>query len=122
MTKAESGSLRDDSEMAFLPDWVLRRDGSLRLASSTHPTSHPPMPPRLYRALHRLGSFQNESSSNVLPRIKLAAGMHIAERREPQVGGVVPESMSRRFSGCAAVPPTLNGEKIVCRVLDAASV
>ena len=77
---------------------------------------------RLDGVMHQLGSFQNEYSSNVLARIKLAAGMHIDERREPQDGRIDMEYMNRRFSARVSVLPTLNGEKVVCRLLDPASV
>ena len=77
---------------------------------------------RLDGVMHQLGSFQNEYSSNVLARIKLAAGMHIDERREPQDGRIDMEYMGRRFSARVSVLPTLNGEKVVCRLLDPASV
>jgi len=77
---------------------------------------------RLDGVMHQLGSFQNEYASNVLARIKLAAGMHIDERREPQDGRIDMEYMNRRFSARVSVLPTLNGEKVVMRLLDPASV
>ena len=77
---------------------------------------------RIDGVIHQLGSFSNEYATNVLARIKLAAGMHIDEKREPQDGRVDMEYMGRRFSGRVSVLPTLNGEKVVIRLLDPASV
>ncbi len=72
--------------------------------------------------MHQLGSFQNEYAPNVLARLKLAAGMHIDERREPQDGRIDMEYMNRKFSARVSVLPSLNGEKVVMRLLDPASV
>jgi type II secretory ATPase GspE/PulE/Tfp pilus assembly ATPase PilB-like protein len=69
-----------------------------------------------------LGNFSNEYAPNVLARVKLAAGMHIDEKREPQDGRIDMEYMGRRFSSRVSVLPSLNGEKVVCRLLDPASV
>jgi len=77
---------------------------------------------RIDGVMHQLGSFQNEYAPNVLARIKLAAGMHIDEKREPQDGRIDMEYMNRRFSSRVSVLPSLNGEKVVCRLLDPASV
>src|SRR2546425_3326885 len=77
---------------------------------------------RLDGVMHQLGSFQNEYAPNVLARIKLAAGMHIDERREPQDGRIDMEYMNRRFSARGSVLPSLNGEKVGMRLLDPASV
>src|SRR5262245_22461786 len=77
---------------------------------------------RLDGVMHQLGSFQNEYAPNVLARIKLAAGMHIDERREAQDGRIDMEYLNRRFSARVSVLPSLNGEKVVARLLDPASV
>ena len=77
---------------------------------------------RIDGVMHQLGSFQNEYAPNVLARIKLAAGMHIDERREPQDGRIDMEYMNRRFSARVSVLPSLNGEKVVMRLLDPAGV
>src|SRR5258708_27417901 len=77
---------------------------------------------RMDGVMHQLGSFQNEYAPNVLARIKLAAGMHIDERREPQDGRIDMAYMNRRFSARVSVLPSLNGEKVVMRLLDPASV
>ena len=55
---------------------------------------------------------------NILARLKLAAGMHIDERREPQDGRIDMEYSGRKLSARASVLPMLNGEKMVLRLLD----
>jgi type II secretory ATPase GspE/PulE/Tfp pilus assembly ATPase PilB-like protein len=77
---------------------------------------------RIDGVMHQLGNFSSEYASNVFARIKLAAGMHIDERREPQDGRIDLEYAGRRFSARVSVLPSLNGEKIVMRLLDPASV
>src|SRR5437588_11831760 len=72
--------------------------------------------------MHQLGSLQSEYAPNVLARIKLAAGMHTDERRLAQDGRIDMEYMNRRFSARVSVLPSLNGEKVVMRLLDPASV
>ncbi len=77
---------------------------------------------RIDGVMHHLGNIQLEYMQNVLARIKLAAGMHIDEKREPQDGRIDMEYAGRRFSGRVSVIPGLNGEKVAIRVLDPASV
>lgn len=71
--------------------------------------------------MHQVGSCQQEYVSNVIARIKLAAGMHLDERREPQDGRIDMEYMNRRFSARVSVLPSMNGEKVVMRILDPAN-
>jgi type II secretory ATPase GspE/PulE/Tfp pilus assembly ATPase PilB-like protein len=77
---------------------------------------------RIDGVMHQLGNYSNEYAPNVLARIKLAAGMHIDERREPQDGRIDMEYQARRFSARVSVLPSLNGEKVVIRLLDPANV
>jgi type II secretory ATPase GspE/PulE/Tfp pilus assembly ATPase PilB-like protein len=77
---------------------------------------------RIDGMMHQLGSFNNDHASSVLARLKLAASMHIDERRMAQDGRIDMEYMNRRFSARVSVLPSLNGEKIVMRLLDPASV
>lgn len=66
--------------------------------------------------------FDPESAQSVVARLKLAAGMHIDERREPQDGRIEMEYLGRRLSGRVSTLPSLNGEKIVVRILDPQNV
>lgn len=68
------------------------------------------------------GQLPPETAANVLARIKLAAGMHIDERREPQDGRVDMEYETRKLSARCSVIPSLNGEKVVLRILDPAAM
>jgi len=77
---------------------------------------------RIDGVMHQIGYFPNEHVPSVLARIKLAAGMHIDERRIPQDGRIDTEYGGRRFSARVSVLPCLNGEKVVIRLLDPASV
>lgn len=64
------------------------------------------------------GALPPEQAQNVLARIKLAAGMRIDEQRETQDGRIDMEYNGRRLSARASCVPSLNGEKIVMRLLD----
>ena len=64
------------------------------------------------------GQLPLEFASNVIARLKLAAGMRIDENREPQDGRIDMEYGGRRLSARASCIPCLNGEKFVMRLLD----
>ncbi len=68
--------------------------------------------------LHDTGQLPPEQATNVLARLKLAAGMRIDEQREAQDGRIDMEYMGRRLSARASCVPCLNGEKLVMRLLD----
>lgn len=72
--------------------------------------------------LHSTGFLPPEQATNVLARLKLAAGMRIDETREPQDGRIDMEFMTRRLSARASCVPSLNGEKFVMRILDPAAM
>jgi type II secretory ATPase GspE/PulE/Tfp pilus assembly ATPase PilB-like protein len=72
--------------------------------------------------LHSVGQLPPEMASNVIARLKLASGMRIDENREPQDGRIDMEYMGRRLSARASCVPSLNGEKIVMRILDPAAM
>ncbi len=68
------------------------------------------------------GELPTEQATNVLARLKLAAGMRIDENREPQDGRIDMEYDGRRLSARASCIPCLNGEKFVMRLLDPAAM
>ncbi len=72
--------------------------------------------------LHSTGFLPPEQATNVLARLKLAAGMRIDETREPQDGRIDMEFVGRRLSARASCVPSLNGEKFVMRILDPAAM
>lgn len=73
---------------------------------------------RLDGQMHDVGQYNAEIIPNILARLKLAAGMHIDERREPQDGRIDMEYGPRRLSARVSCLPMLNGEKLVMRLLD----
>lgn len=72
--------------------------------------------------LHSVGQLPPEMASNCVARLKLAAGMRIDENREPQDGRIDMEYNGRRLSARASCVPSLNGEKVVMRILDPAAM
>ncbi|MEQ1933498.1 MAG: GspE/PulE family protein [Fimbriimonadaceae bacterium] len=72
--------------------------------------------------LHSVGQLPPEMATNVVARLKLAAGMRIDENREPQDGRIDMEYMGRRLSARDSCVPSLNGEKLVMRILDPAAM
>lgn len=68
--------------------------------------------------LHSVGQLPPEMANNCVARLKLAAGMRIDENREPQDGRIDMEYNGRRLSARASCVPSLNGEKMVMRILD----
>jgi len=73
---------------------------------------------RIDGVMHDVGQYNNDIIPNIMARLKLAAGMHIDERREPQDGRLDMEYGSRKLSARMSCLPMLNGEKIVMRLLD----
>ncbi|MEM4407256.1 MAG: GspE/PulE family protein [Candidatus Caldarchaeum sp.] len=68
------------------------------------------------------GQLPPEIATNVIARLKLAAGMHIDEKREPQDGRIDMEYLNRKLSARCSTMPSLNGEKVVMRILDPAAM
>src|ERR1051325_2039345 len=73
---------------------------------------------RIDGVMHDVGQYSSDIEPNILARLKLAAGMHIDEKREPQDGRIDMEYGPRKLSARMSVLPMLNGEKVVMRVLD----
>jgi len=73
---------------------------------------------RIDGVMHDVGQYNSDIIPNIMARLKLAAGMHIDERREPQDGRLDMEYGARRLSARMSCLPMLNGEKIVMRLLD----
>lgn len=59
-----------------------------------------------------------EIFAQVVSRVKLLAGMDIADRRQPQDGRYAIELGSKSFDARVSSMPTITGEKIVIRLLD----
>lgn len=58
----------------------------------------------------------------MISRVKLAANMHLDEKRDTQDGRIDMEYLDRRPSARVSCIPTLNGERIVMRILDPAKM
>ncbi|MGH7685055.1 MAG: GspE/PulE family protein, partial [Vulcanimicrobiaceae bacterium] len=56
--------------------------------------------------------------NQLISRVKLLAGMDIADRRQPQDGRYTIESGSRGIDARTSSMPTIDGEKLVIRLLD----
>ncbi len=59
-----------------------------------------------------------ELHAQVVSRIKVLAGMDIADRRSPQDGRYAVDSAGRSLDARASSMPTIDGEKLVIRLLD----
>ena len=68
--------------------------------------------------LRELETVPNELFSTFCSRLKLLAGMDIADRRQPQDGRCGIPFEQREIDARVASVPTLDGEKIVVRLLD----
>ena len=73
---------------------------------------------RMDGVMQDVGQYSLDIVPNILARLKLAAGMHIDERREPQDGRLDMEYGTRKLSARMSCLPMLNGEKVVMRLLD----
>ena len=58
----------------------------------------------------------------MVSRVKLAANLHLDEKRDTQDGRIDMEYLDRRLSARVSCIPTLNGERIVMRILDPAKM
>ncbi|MGQ9657652.1 MAG: GspE/PulE family protein [Fimbriimonadales bacterium] len=58
----------------------------------------------------------------MISRVKLAANLHLDEKRDTQDGRIDMEYLDRRLSARVSCIPTLNGERIVMRLLDPAKM
>lgn len=58
----------------------------------------------------------------MIARIKLAANMHLDEKRDTQDGRIDMEYMDRKLSARVSCIPSLNGERIAMRLLDPAQM
>lgn len=72
--------------------------------------------------LHRTETFPYDMASNLVARIKVLAGLDIAEKRKPQDGAFyfLPQALDVEIDGVnvrVSVLPTVHGEKVVMRLL-----
>lgn len=73
---------------------------------------------RIDGALNQVKSFHRDYWSAIIVRIKIMAGMNIAETRIPQDGRISYNVMGREVDFRVSTLPTVHGENIVLRLLD----
>ncbi len=56
--------------------------------------------------------------SPVISRIKILAGLDISEKRKPQDGRIMTRAGSKEIDMRVSTLPAINGESVVCRILD----
>lgn len=66
----------------------------------------------------QIRSIHKEHWPAIAVRIKIMAGMNIAESRKPQDGHINSEIIGRKIDFRVSTQPTINGENIVIRILD----
>ncbi len=75
---------------------------------------------RIDGQLQEIMSPSKNTLSAIVTRIKIIAGLNIAEKRQPQDGRVQMEIDGRNIDLRISILPTVHGEKIVIRLLDSA--
>jgi general secretion pathway protein E len=73
---------------------------------------------RLDGLLREIERHSKELASSVISRIKVTAGLNIAERRLPQDGRIRVTVQGKEVDFRVATSPTLHGESVVLRILD----
>jgi general secretion pathway protein E len=73
---------------------------------------------RIDGVLHEMMTLPSEASQSVLSRLKIMAGMNIAEKRRPQDGQFSAQVGEKTIDVRAATVDTIHGEMMVLRILD----
>lgn len=73
---------------------------------------------RIDGALQQIRSFHRDYWPAILVRLKIMAGMNIAETRTAQDGRISMVAMGREVDFRVATQPTVHGENVVLRILD----
>ena len=68
--------------------------------------------------LCQAGRLHKSSLDKLVSRIKVLAGLDIANRRLPQDGRIIWKDGGRRLDLRVSTLPTVRGEKVVIRILD----
>ncbi|MCA9735461.1 MAG: type II/IV secretion system protein [Deferribacteres bacterium] len=90
-------------------------------ASDIHIEPHENKLKILYRVdgvLHNASTFPKKMHPSIVSRIKILSSLDIAERRLPQDGRTRMKIFGRDIDLRVSTLPTINGEKIVLRILD----
>ncbi len=100
---------------------ALLADAALLGASDLHFEPEPSFLRIRYRVdgvLRQVRALHSRYWAAMLVRLKILAGMNIAENRAPQDGRISLVLAGREFDFRAAVQPTIHGENYVVRILD----
>ena len=100
---------------------ALLADAALLGASDLHFEPEPSFLRIRYRVdgvLRQVRALHSRYWAAMLVRLKILAGMNIAENRAPQDGRISLVLAGREFDFRAAVQPTIHGENFVVRILD----
>ena len=73
---------------------------------------------RMDGVLHPMAAINKTYQSEILSRLKILAGMDIAEKRRPQDGRILVQGTGKDVDVRVSAMPTPHGEKIVLRLLD----
>ncbi len=73
---------------------------------------------RIDGEMHDIRTLDRATAARVVSRLKVSAGMDIAERRKPQDGAVEASFDDRRFKLRLATSATSDGETLVVRILE----
>lgn len=73
---------------------------------------------RIDGVLHKRHTLEKKMSSMIVSRIKLMSQMDISEKRKPQDSRLTIHLQNQKLSMRVSTVPTINGEKIVLRILD----
>lgn len=123
----ESGDLEVNLDRADEDAPVVRMVNSILMgavnagASDIHLEPHMPQMRIRYRIdgeLQQVMTVPNDSEESVIGRIKVMADMDTTEKRRPQDGNLTIEDNGQRASFRVSCIPTVDGEKVVMRVLD----
>lgn len=73
---------------------------------------------RIDGTLKEISKYNKDIFSAFITRIKILAGLNIAEKRIPQDGRILTELDNKKVDLRVSTLPTIHGEKIVIRILD----
>lgn len=100
---------------ALLTDAIKRRVSDIHIGPTTGSVR---IRYRIDGVLHRIYSLHRDLMPGLLVRLKVMAGMNIAESRIPQNGHIPFFHAGRMVNFRLSAHPTINGENLVLRVLD----
>jgi len=120
----ESVKLEEEAPIVKLVN-ILIDDAVKRNASDIHIEPEEKLVEVRFRIdgiLHHYTSLPKFLQAAVISRIKIMAGLDIAERRLPQDGRIIMKIGNREIDFRVSTCPTIHGENVVLRILDKSSM